>query len=218
MLEVGKRRIAGDHHVFDDATGDVLVDPFAHLEGGEYRPQPLHHRERHAGAGDAESKMRLGAGIIEAAGHGDADIVGRPRVDAAEIALHEFDAFVSGIDAQPRRSPVQRKSLVIAGWSKDDRVDDGVLAGDVGEPSPVPVRRRFHRRAHGELVAGGMDLEGNNQQAMLGIPGKAQFGAVDVDVNVAVGAVDDAAAFRKQLPLHQSRRAVGSNFRAHACR
>ena len=80
---------------------------------GEHRPQPLHHRHRHAGAGDAEGQMRLGAGIIQAAGDGDADIVRRPRVDAAEIALIEIDALARRIDARAHCRPVERKAFLV---------------------------------------------------------------------------------------------------------
>ena len=135
-LNVLQRRIAGNHHALDGAAGNMVLDPCPHVGRGKHRPQPLHHRHRHAGAGDAERQMRLGAGIIQAAGDGDADIVRRPRIDAAEIALIEIDALAHRIDARANRRPVDGDAFLVGRprRTQDDRIDHRIAARHVEQP------------------------------------------------------------------------------------
>ena len=94
----------------------MLFDPGAHRRG-EDRPEPLHRRNRHARAGNAERQPRIVAGEIEAAVQRDAEV----RV--AELARLEIDALLAGIDAQPQQDAVE---------------DDGVGIGRRGGQTTVP--------------------------------------------------------------------------------
>ncbi len=109
--------------------------------------------------------MRFGAGIVEAAGDGDGDIVRRPRIDAAEVALLEIDALADRVDAHARHRAVERESFVIAlaGTRQDDRIDHRIVTRHAEQPNPVLSRRRFQRSAHGELVAVSLHLERGDQ-------------------------------------------------------
>ena len=60
-LKSRQRRVARDHDALDGAAGDMLLDPArVRARRDESRPQPLHHRDRHTGGGDAEGEMRIG--------------------------------------------------------------------------------------------------------------------------------------------------------------
>ena len=129
-MEIRQRRIAGDHRALDDAAGHVLLDPLPHRIGAEDRPYALHHRARHARAGDAEGEMRFGAGKIETAGDGDADIVQGPRVDAGQVALVQIDPVAVGIDAPFHGHAVDRKSVRFerSARRQNNRIDHRIAA------------------------------------------------------------------------------------------
>ena len=60
-----------------------------------------------------KAMMRHRAGIVQASGDGYADIVRGARIDAAEIALIELNAFVTRIDARPHGHAVQGDALLV---------------------------------------------------------------------------------------------------------
>ncbi len=169
------------------------------------------------GAGNAKGQSRLGTGIIQAAGHRDADIVVGPRIDAAEVALIEIDALLRQIDAGANRHAVDADALFVAGAAKDHGVDHRIAARDVERPAALPGGR-FQRRLHGELVAAGFDLERHHQAAAPRIPIEPEIGVVDGDAHRVVVVIDDGAGVGDQLPLHHLRCAVRQDVGAHAGR
>ena len=192
----------------------------AHLDGGEHRPQPLHHRHRHAGAGDAERQMRLGAGIIQAAGDRDADIVRRPRIDAAEVALLEIDALAHRIDARAHRHPVEGNALLVGfpGRSQDDRVDHRIAARHAEQPDAVLVGGRLQRGAQGELLPPDWIWNGTIKPRRRASQLNRTSARSIFTLAFSLVVIDDGARIREHLALQPLQRAVGRDLGADARR
>ena len=99
MLEHFQRSVSGNNRAFDHPAGNMFLDPRAHVGGRKYRPYAFHGRHRHARAGDTERDVRFPR-IVEASRHCDADIVRGSRINPAEIALFEIDAFPRRVDSR----------------------------------------------------------------------------------------------------------------------
>ena len=171
----------------------------------------FNHRHRHARAGDAERQMRRGAGIIEAAGDRDRDIVRRPRIDAAEVALFEIDAVVHRVDARAHHHPVEGKALLVGfpGRRQNYRVDHRIAARHAEQPDAVLVGGRLQRGAQRELIAARLDLKRNDQGPLARVPIEPDVGAIDFHIGILADAIDDGARIREHLALQPLQRAVG---------
>lgn len=165
--------------------------------------------DRHARAGKAERNAGLRPGVIEEAGHGDAEIVLRTRIDAPEVELFEIEPPL--VDIEVWRTDTARLSDSGSGppaatVPRSHRIDHR-RAVDVEMPDPRLPRLGLDLRHHGDLVIAGDDPERHDEGAAFRIPGKAQGHAVDVDPRrrllVEVG---DVAGLRKDVAFRNLRR------------
>ncbi len=146
----------------------MIVHPVAHFRIGEYRPQFLHRRERHAGAGDAKGQLRIAGGKIHLAGERDANI------DIGDIALLQSEPPLLWIDAGPHLDGIEDQRPAALVHAEHDGAS---RHGHV--PLPATRARRLNMREEREPVAAGDNLEWHQQHAAHRIPFQIEFGAVD---------------------------------------
>jgi hypothetical protein len=155
--------------------------------------------------------MRFGAGIIQAAGERDRDIVRRPRIDAAEVALFEIDAVAHSVDTRAHRHPVEGKALLVGfpHRGQNDRVDHWIAARQTEQPDAVLVGGQLERGAQRELIAAGLDLKRNDQGTLARLPIEPDVGAIDFHTGIFAVVIDDSARIREHLALQPLQHAIG---------
>src|SRR5262245_23164527 len=164
--------------------------------------------------------MRLGAGVVEAPGDRDTDVVRWARIETAEIALFKIDTFSFRIQACAHRYAVDRYSLVISGCAGGnyDRVNYGIVSRHAKEPGAISIGCRLQCRAHGKLVAARLNLKRHDETLPPDVPIESEVRAVDAHVESVVGPIDDHACIGDQLTLHRLRQAFAGNLGTNACR
>ncbi len=75
MFETFQRCVTGDDKAFDRSPGNMRLDPGTYVDRRKDWPNALHRRNRHAGAGDAESDMRLLTSVVQTASNCDPNVM-----------------------------------------------------------------------------------------------------------------------------------------------
>ena len=208
-LEGRPRGVGRDVEPFDGAGLNVLFDPSAHLRRGRDRPEPLHGRNRHAGAGNSQRQPGIVARKIEAAGERDANI----RV--AQLAGLEIDALLVGVDPQPQQDAVEDERVRI---DRRRRGQHDGATGNLQPPNIAAFVRRVELREQGDAIAAGQHLERHHQRLARGIPIQADFGAIDRNSYQRIVEIDDHPLLHQDPAVERMRHAVGSDIGTDAPR
>ena len=111
--QISDRRVDADLDALQRAAFDPLDHPFADFGHDQDRPHPLQRRRRHRRSRETQRQARL-AGIVDAAGSGDADLA------IADIGLGQQHALPVGIEAQADGDAIEDQRLLVVRSGEHD--------------------------------------------------------------------------------------------------
>ena len=196
--KVFHQRVDADLDALKRTALDPLDHPFAHLRHDQDRPYPLQRGCRHRRSRKTERQPRF-AGIVDAAGSGDADLA------IADVRLGQQHALAVKIEAEADVDAVedQRRLVVVSG-------EHDAASGKAELPIGDVVVRRLEMRQQRDPVRAGDDLERGDQHAASGIPFDAEFRRVDRHRIIRRIAVDDGSRARDELAAELGGHAIAA--------